>query len=162
MLINDDRAAVPELYSQACTSSNLRCEADKRGAADILIASGMSGNGLGGALMRLHTKPDRAGMDAIHQHLTDRARLLNIDRPEAVSAAVLSWWLNRICNSCNGVKFEVVPGSPSLSARSCKRCQGSGEKKLPYGSEGRRLEDYMQDCLNRWRQLTAKRLRPAK
>ena len=160
MLINDERVEVTEQYSQACTSSNLRVQAEKRSSADILIASGMSSSRIGSALMRLHTKPDRIGLEAVHQQLTHRAKLLNIDRPEVVSASVLSWWLNHVCNACNGVKFEVIQDSPSLSARSCKVCKGSGESKLPHGESGKILLEWVEECKQAWATSIKKRLHP--
>ena len=160
MLTNDDRAAIPEQYSQACTSSNLRCEADKRGAADVLIASGMSDSRLGSVLMRLLTKADRTGLEVVHQHLTQQAKRWNIENPEVVTTSVLSWWLNQTCTRCAGVCFEVVKDSPSLSARNCKLCQGSGQKKLPYGESGKQLARYIDDCKQAWSTSIKKRLRP--
>ena len=160
MLINEDRSEITEQYSQACTSSNLRCEADKRGSTDILIASGMSNSRIGGALMRLLTKTDRIGLESVHQQLTQKAKLLNIDRPEVVSASVLAWWLNHVCNACNGVKFEVIQDSPSLSARSCKVCKGSGESKLPHGESGKILLEWVEECKQAWSTAIKRRLHP--
>ena len=180
MLINDDRAGIEEQYCQATTSSNLRVEADKRGAADILIASGMSGRGLGGALMRLRTEYSggsvpRASMGktdyrlmmsqlhtfpAVLQAMTDQATHWGIERPESVAKAVIAHFLDDTCPHCEGRGKDRIKGTPALSGKNCKHCQGTGHTALPYGSAGRRLEGYMQDCINRWRQLTAKRLRP--
>ena len=160
MLNNEDRQSISEQYSQACTSSNLRCEADKRGAADVLIASGMSDSRLGGVLMRLLTKADRTGLEVVHQHLTQQAKRWNIEHPEVVTASVLSWWLNQVCTHCSGVCFEIVQGSPSLSARNCKLCHGSGQKKLPYGESGKQLARYIDDCKQSWSTSIKKRLRP--
>ena len=181
MLINEERPGIDEQYSKASQSSNLRCEAYKNGAADILIASGMSGRGLGGALMRLHTEfaggsVPRASMGktdyrlmmsqlhtfpAVLQAVTDQATHWGIERPEKAAMAIVAHWLDSTCRHCEGRGRERINDTPALSAKNCKHCHGTGHTALPYGSEGRRLEGYMQDCLNRWRQLTAKRLRPA-
>ena len=177
MLNNDDKPGIEERYSQATQSSNLRCEAYKNGASDVLIASGMSGNGLGGALMRLHTEYNRISVNAtktdqvmmmwrlkslpaVLDAVTAQAIHWRIERPEMATRAVVAHWLDSTCLPCEGRGKERIQDTPTLSGKNCKHCHGTGHTLLPYGSEGRRLEGYMQDCLNRWRQLTAKRLRP--
>ena len=100
MLINEDRAGVEEQYSQACTSSNLRCEADKRGATDVLIASGMSNSRIGGALMRLRSE---FGSDSVpRRHATETDRRLLMARLKtlptvlaAVTAQAKHWGIDR-------------------------------------------------------------------
>ena len=179
MLINEDRPGIEEQYSRASQSSNLRCEAYKNGAADILIASGMSGRGLGGALMRLHTEYNRGGvprhsatktdhillmgqlktLQAVLDAVTAQATHWGMERPEKAAMAIVAHWLDSTCRHCEGRGRERINDTPALSSKNCKHCHGTGHTALPYGSEGRRLEGYMQDCLNRWRQLTAKRLR---
>lgn len=57
MLI-DEKRGIEEAYTSAMSTSNLRVEADRRGDADIIIASGWSQGRIGGALMRLHTEYD--------------------------------------------------------------------------------------------------------
>lgn len=70
--------------------------------------------------------------------------------------AVLFWWLDHQCPRCNGTKYEVVPGSNRQSARTCRPapqgCGGTGERNLPHGADGRRIEAHMLDCLHRARQ----------
>ena len=178
MLTNDERPGIEEQYSQAASSSNLRCEADRRGASDILIASGMSGSVLGGALMRLHTEYNRGGVPrgnatqtdhilmmgqlktlrAVLDAVTSQAVRWDIERPEKAALAVVAHWLDSTCHHCEGRGKERIKDTPALSGKNCKHCHGTGHTMLPYGSAGRQLEGYMQDCLNRWRQLTSKRL----
>lgn len=182
MLIQDEKAGIEEQYSQATQSSNLRCEAYKNGAADILIASGMAGSGLGGALMRLHSEYNRGGVPRhnmtkidnmlliselkslwpVIDAVTAQAQQWRMERPEKAAVAVIAHWLDSTCGHCEGRGKERIKDTPTLSGKNCKHCLGTGHTALPYGSEGRRLEGYMQDCLNRWRQLTTKRLRPVR
>ena len=178
MLIHEDRAGVEEQYSQACTSSNLRCEADKRGPADILIASGMSNSRIGGALMRLRTEfgsdsvPRRHATETDHRLLMARLKTLpsvlaavtaqakhwGIDRPEAVALAVVSHWLDNVCRHCSGRGKQRIEDTPALSAINCKHCRGTGRVDLSHGSAGRRIEGFLHDCINRWRVSTSRRL----
>ena len=179
MLIHEDRAGVEEQYSQACTSSNLRVEADKRGPADILIASGMSNSRIGGALMRLRTEygsdsvPRRHATETDHRLLmgrlktfpavlaavTAQAHSWGIDRPEAVALAVVSHFLDNLCRHCEGRGKQRVKDTPMLSAIDCKHCRGTGKVELTHGSAGRRMSSYLSDCINDWSVRTKKLLR---
>lgn len=54
----DERPGVAERYSTAIEASNLRAEADKGGAVDLLIAAGWSGDSMGAGLYRLRAEYD--------------------------------------------------------------------------------------------------------
>lgn len=56
----NERPGVEEQYQTANNASDLRVEADRRGAADVLIAAGYSQSRLGMALLRLHSEWDTA------------------------------------------------------------------------------------------------------
>ena len=75
--------------------------------------------------------------------------------------AVIAYWLDQTCHSCNGLKFKLVPGTPTLGNRICPTCGGAGTAPIPYGQEGRRVANYMDDCVQRARDSIRKRLRPA-
>lgn len=55
-----ERPTLEEAYLTASTTSNLKVETARTGAADILIAAGWSSARLGGALQRLHSDWDRS------------------------------------------------------------------------------------------------------
>jgi len=178
MLTNEDRPGIEEQYSQACTSSNLRVEADKRSPADVLIASGMSHSRIGGALMRLRSEygsdsvPRRSATETDHRLMMGRLKTLpavivavtaqahswGIDRPEAVALAVVSHWLDNICRHCEGRGKERIKDTPTLSGKNCKHCRGTGRIDLTHGSAGRRIEGFISDCVNRWRVSTSRKL----
>lgn len=179
MLTNDDRAGIEEQYSQACTSSNLRVQADKRSSADLLIASGMSNSRMGGALMRLRAEygsdsvPRRNASETDHRLMLGRLKTLpavlsavtaqahswGIDRPGAVALAVVSHWLDDLCRHCEGRGKERIKDTPALSARNCKHCGGTGRIDLTHGSAGRRMAGYVGDCVSDWSHRTKKLLR---
>ncbi len=135
-----------ERYLTASNSSNLRVEADKHGDADVMIAAGWSASRIGGALMRLHTKPTRDNLALVHVQVALEADRLNLEHPDAVASAVLSWWLDRVCPECHGRKFDRIVNTPSLSDIECPACHGSGEKKIPNGSVGKRLVSWLDEC----------------
>lgn len=57
---DDTKTGTEERYTNATHTSNLRVEAEKGGAGDMLIAAGWSASRLGAALMRLHSEFDGA------------------------------------------------------------------------------------------------------
>lgn len=179
MLINEDSAGIEEQYNQACTSSNLRVQADRRSAGDVLIASGMSNSRIGGALMRLRIEygsdsvPRRSAtatdhrlmmgrlktLPAVLQAVTAQAHSWGMDRPEAVALAVVSHWLDNVCRHCEGRGKERIKDTPTLSGKNCKHCRGTGRTDLTHGSAGRRVEGFIADCVNDWSVRTKKLLR---
>jgi hypothetical protein len=74
--------------------------------------------------------------------------------------AVIAYWLDQTCHQCNGLKFQPIPGTPTLSNRVCQACGGVGATAVPYGQEGRRVANYMDDCVQKARQSIRKRLHP--
>lgn len=51
---------------------------------------------------------------------------------QAMSKAVLDYWLNDACTLCTGVGYEVIPGTPHLSDRACQRCHGTRKSLMPW------------------------------
>ena len=151
-MLDAEIPCVAERYVTANMSSNLKCETRDDaplGAVGVVIAAGWSPARIGALLMRLHTRADRAGLEQVHEQIMLQAQAFGIERSAAVAAAVLSHWLKRACGACTGRKFELVAGTPSLSARPCKLCHGTGEAKLAYGDAGKRLSVFLDDCKSR-------------
>ena len=73
--------------------------------------------------------------------------------------AVIAYWLDQMCHQCHGLKFLQVQGAPTLSTKACKACSGTGVGPVPYGQEGRRVANYMDDCVSRAQQSLRNRLR---
>lgn len=78
--------------------------------------------------------------------------------PTEVAGAVVGYWLDQTCQPCDGRKWQVIPGSPSLSNRVCPVCHGSGIAKIPHGNDGKRLANYMDDCVSISRASIKRRL----
>jgi hypothetical protein len=58
MLDTGERAGIEERFETACNASSLKVEAEKGGAADLMIAAGWSDSRVGMALLRLHSEWD--------------------------------------------------------------------------------------------------------
>lgn len=65
--------------------------------------------------------------------------------------AVIAYWLDQTCHACHGLKFLQLSGSPVLSTKACKACHGSGIAPVPHGQEGRRVANYMDECVQKGR-----------
>lgn len=176
MFDTQDRPGIDESYQVAGNASDLTVEADRRGAADVLIAAGWSPTRIGGALMRLQSEYDSAqrqgtsrtdaqllriklrSLVSVKEPLTVQATAWSMEDAEEKAAAVVLWWLDRACRRCTGRRFELIPGTPALSNRACKACGGLGEANIPHGQEGRRLANFMDQCVYRAKQSMRGRL----
>lgn len=176
-MLNDTARTVEESYVSATTSSNLRCEPDRRTDLDVLLASGMTPGILGSALMRIHSEYDsssekqaRTTTDAILlmgklkslprvlQVLTEWATLRGLGEPKRLAQAVVAYWLDARCQPCHGRGHEQIPGTPSLG-RACKSCKGTGKRKEPMGEAGRQMLNMMDDAVMVARNSMKRRLR---
>ena len=162
MLNNENRPSVEEQYSQACTSSNLGCDTRDgapTGSTGLLIAAGWNKTRIGNLLMRLHTKADRHALEQSHEQITIWATRQGIQQPATVAASVLGWWLKNTCNKCDGVKFELIAGTPIKSPRVCKLCHGQGKHALPCGEAGKVVERFIDECTEHAQAFIGKGLR---
>lgn len=78
--------------------------------------------------------------------------------------AVIAYWLDQTCHHCHGLKFLKAHCAPALSTKSCKACDGTGIAAVPHGQEGRRVANYMDECLQKGRSSIKRNLshyRPA-
>jgi len=148
-----------EKYLIAIDTNNLKVEADVHGAGDVLIASGWSDSRIGGALLRLHTKATRGGLYKVHYQVTLKAESMGVDRPDAVASAVIRWWLDRLCKTCFGRKFDAIPGTPSLSAIECPKCHGTGVTPIPFGDVGQNMVAWLDKCKHAHVGIIKRRLR---
>ena len=164
----DQNPGLDERYTTAITASNLKVEGDRTGAADLLIAMAWSKSRTGAALLRLHTEYDahaRApgednatamrllcgnlrSLGDVLREVEGWATRARMDRPRALTLAVVAWWVDRVCKVCHGRAFDLVPGTPALSSRKCQCCRGTGEDFLPHGDNGKRLAGYLADSVS--------------
>lgn len=66
--------------------------------------------------------------------------------PHAV-AAILQWWLDSTCRTCDGVKWKVVPGTSRTNGRACEACKGYGRASRPYHALGALILGHMNTCM---------------
>lgn len=113
------------------------------------------------AIRKLHDElaacedPEEKAEREVHlkrANATVQARRLAEWRAEQVRATekasgVIRYWLAQNCTACHGLRWQMVPGAPSLSNRICKVCGGGGVGQVPHGQEGRRLANWMDSCV---------------
>lgn len=102
---------------------------------------------------RLHSLP------AVRDQLAVQALQRCMTGPAALAAAVLCHWLDPVCPSCHGLKFQQVKNTPALSAKACLACRGLGRTDPPQGQDGRWLLNYLDFCVAEARGSIRKRLR---
>lgn len=150
-----------ERYLIASNTSNLRVVSESTGDCDVIIASGWAPNRIGSALMRLHTKPTRDNLYNVHMQVTIEAERLHIANPDAVASAVIAWWLDRLCKTCHGRKFDTIENTPSLSAIECPACRGTGLKPFPLMDDAAyKLSDWLDRCKHAHVRMIKTRIRP--
>ena len=179
MNYTEEKRSTEEAYACAITASSLRVEADKTQQIDLLIAMGWNKSRTGAALLRLRTEYDAharapgednaTAMRLLCGNLRSLADVLRevegwatrarMDRPRALTLAVVAWWLSKNCKKCTGRKFELVLGSPSLSARLCTHCHGGGEAPIPHGGDGKNMVGMLESCTQNAAQSIKNRVR---
>ncbi len=173
----NDAPTTEEKYTTAIHASNLRVEADKGGAADVLIAVGWSPSRLGAALLRLHSEFDGAGLSRnpsatdmrlllgklkclpdVRREAAKQAEAWRMTDPDGIASAVVLHWLDQRCRACNGLGAKVIPGTPALQSKPCHVCRGTGKAPTPGGDAGKRLANHFDYCVAAAQQSIRKRL----
>lgn len=84
----------------------------------------------------------------VRQQVAIQAAKWRVFDPVSTAGAVIGYWLDQTCHVCDGRKWQSIMGSPGLSSRICQACHGSGISKTPHGEEGRKLANYLDDCVS--------------
>lgn len=83
----------------------------------------------------------------IREALNQQAQSWKWDDP-MLSAEILQWWLDQTCRVCHGTRWQLIAGTNRLSNRPCHGCHGSGIREVPHGQQGRKMANFMDDCVN--------------
>lgn len=101
-------------------------------------------------------------LPAVRAEVTYQAERWGMENAQDKAAAVIKYWLDQTCHACDGLMKQRIVGSPSLSHRLCSVCHGSGVSPAPCDDDGKRLANYMDDCVDYAHSSIKKRLRSLK
>jgi len=171
-----------EGYQRATNATDLSIDTNHRTDADWMIASGWSHRQLGADLMRLQSEwsspnrqknkhHDEANVRESIRQLRSlpktQEKLIALGSRYGLEAGecamlvlkVLVHWLDDTCHVCGGRGFDTIRGTPKLSAKRCKVCDGSGRKPAPGRREAKRLLAAMDEAVVLHRDYLRKVLR---
>lgn len=127
-----------------------------RGRPDVVRAAVLAN---GWYLHELHEVVGRLKMlPDVRRELVLQAEKWGIEDSADVAPAAIMYWLDQTCRTCSGLKWMLIPGAPALSNRHCRACHGSGVASVPHGQAGRRLCNFLDDCVSRAQQSLRNRL----
>jgi len=98
-------------------------------------------------------------LPSVRVQLTSYVPRWGIVEASAKVPAIIAYWLDQTCPHCHGCKVVAVPGHRAANTKACKACGGTGIAPVPHGQDGRRVANYMDDCVSRARQSLKNRLR---
>lgn len=140
---------IVENYSRSINSSNLKSD-EHHFDTDNLAAVALSSD-LGNVLFRVKYGNDATTYNTLLMAWKDKvARKAELRQwPKHITARKvaeisLGYWLNDVCEICEGRGYETMLNSPILSDEVCKCCKG--EKKKPLVCEPN-WRDYILDML---------------
>lgn len=139
--MNDNRVTAVERISQAFVSGRLDSKPNAVTDLDWLTALGMvaAGQGAHSSLLRVHYVQDRSSLeDAMKAAIAfarrqSQRRGWNLTNKEINRTArlALEYHVLPTCQTCRGQKYQRIEGTPSLSAKACPKCHGTGKRPLP-------------------------------
>lgn len=155
----DDIPTMDERYAGALESSHLEMLSDARGALDLLIAAGWSGDSLGASLIRLRIEFDAVNLGELERTTPAEAFVLTLNklstlRPAMkaleqfaaafavrkkvvleprplflISGRCLHTWMAPKCWHCQGRGFTGLHGQLKTLCTGPDRCGGTGKRK---------------------------------
>lgn len=142
--------AMAERITRAELSDDLR-HYEYDCSVDVLAAVGMATASINPAYLaiyRLKFNNDVASKDTVKQVFTVWAynsmsrRGMPTQSATRVAAQAMQKWLFDVCQVCGGTGYPVIIGTPSLSAKPCPSCGGSGRQRLHASPD---MKDVIQD-----------------
>ncbi|WP_307598491.1 hypothetical protein [Variovorax boronicumulans] len=82
----------------------------------------------------------------------------DFDRCSEKASSIVRWWLHQICPVCGGTKLQVAEGTNRHNGKACGGCEGTGKSEIPHQHEGRRVANWMDQCIERYRASLGQRV----
>lgn len=80
------------------------------------------------------------------------------DIPSDHVGPALYHWLSPTCPVCDGHGLRKLPDAPTLGAKQCHACNGTGQ--MPRPADAGRIQSWLDDCCQKARTSLKNRLRP--
>lgn len=141
----DEPHTTEDRYILATGSADLslrpgRCDADRLLAAAYIARKDRRGQ-WGLTLWRLGYTSDRSGLKLMASTATNwligrgqraggKDRLRSRAEAERIAKSALLWYCYGNCKTCEGRKYDRIPGTPHTSANLCKTCDGTGKPPI--------------------------------
>ena len=155
----EDLPTMDERYAGALDSSHLELLSNARGALDVLIAAGWSGDSLGISLIRLRIEFDAVNMAELERTTPAEAFVLTLNKLTTlrpcmkalekfaagfavrrkvvfeprplflIAGRCLHTWMAPKCWHCKGLGFTGGYGQPKALCTGPDRCGGTGKRK---------------------------------
>jgi hypothetical protein len=132
--------------ASARQSSNLADQPGKLTDVSVLAAAGMvaTGEAIGMSLLRLRDSMDRHEWPFCLSSVAVRVRYSLRDAKDKpgereqheLAERILRAWLLPVCPSCQGRRYQTMPGTPYLSDAVCQICHGAGILAVDHGLHG--------------------------
>ena len=137
-----------ERISTSMVAGTLESRKDKMMPVDTLTGVGAAARKADPAalnVLHLHLALDIDSLSALIAHAMDRAAIeagrLNLDLSSSdrknLARKAIKYWAAPICHRCHGRRYEQICGTPMLSSRPCKACDGSGRSHFPKSDHGK-------------------------
>jgi hypothetical protein len=144
---NELRRTTVEKYAGSVNTSCLTSD-ETHHQTDILAAVALSSK-LGSLLCRVKYAGDQFSLvpmlEAWRAIVSKKAKNRGWANVSDEVADISLWfWIDDVCQTCHGRKYQVIPGTPTLSAEQCPTCQATGKNKLQCDQE---IKEYVLDAI---------------
>lgn len=171
-----ERVSIEERYGNAVDATDLKLRFERRGAVDVLTAAGLVGihKPLSMSLWRWIYGQDASERISVISGLIGWMKRQAINRHWSktndmvvVTMLVADWYADKICRTCNGTRYTIIEGTPTLSDVPCPVCHGTGERSLDkmlfaHGPDwikrGKDLRAHMDECMRQASELMLKKM----
>jgi len=137
-----------ERISTSMVAGTLEARKDKMMPVDTLTAVGAAARKADPAalnVIHLHLALDVESLSALMVQAADKAAVeakrlkqeLSASDLKSIAKKAIKHWSAPICHRCHGRRYEQICGTPMLSSRPCKACDGSGRSQFPKSKHGK-------------------------
>lgn len=137
-----------ERISTSIVSGTLESRKDKMMPVDTLTGVGAAARKADPAalnVIHLNLALDIDSLSALVAHAMDRVAIeagrlkleLSASDRKSLARKAIKYWAAPICHRCHGRRYEQICGTPMLSSRPCKACDGSGHSHFPKSEHGK-------------------------